>query len=302
MAGSISPARVIEQLQEILNDTAIAQNYQLEEKTIKTYSIITRLEQDLPADEGNLSNYYLLFNTWIRWLSDWDNYSLNLLHRRRLLGYLNKQLGQGKFTFQIYPYAGRLYCIRMNGNKPLIQLHESMDYMSDRDCQQFALFIKTKRWNDLKHMLQEYQNRTPQSKKLAVFFHESRTKSSHANQTRGRYYDLESVFNKCNQRNFGGKMSRPNVIFWSQQVNHTTMGSYNLQEDCLMINKGLDRPDVPEYVLDFVMYHELLHKALGIKMVGTRRMAHTKEFRALEQAHPDYLKAEAFIKKNASRL
>ena len=45
-----------------------------------------------------------------------------------------------------------------------------------------------------------------------------------------------------------------------------------------------------------------LHKALGIKTSGSRRMAHTKEFRELEQRHPDYERAQAFIQKNAKRL
>ena len=43
-------------------------------------------------------------------------------------------------------------------------------------------------------------------------------------------------------------------------------------------------------------------KALGIKTSGSRRMAHTAEFRKYEQAHPDYERAEAFIKKIASKL
>ena len=92
-------------------------------------------------------------------------------------------------------------------------------------------------------------------------------------------------------------MPRPKVMHWSARVNHRTMGSYNPKEDSLMINCGLDRADVPSYVLDFIMYHELLHKALGIKTSGSRRMAHTAEFRKLEQAHPDYERAEAFLQK-----
>ena len=50
------------------------------------------------------------------------------------------------------------------------------------------------------------------------------------------------------------------------------------------------------------MYHELLHKALGIQTSGSRKMAHTKEFRELEQKHPDYQRAQDFIQKNAKKL
>ena len=35
---------------------------------------------------------------------------------------------------------------------------------------------------------------------------------------------------------------------------------------------------------------------------GSRRVSHSKEFRDLEQRHPDYERAQAFIRKNAKRL
>ena len=306
MAGikkvSLSPAQINEQLQAIMNRTALVENYQLEAETVKTYDLIVHIERGLPGEERKLSNYYLLFNAWIRWLSDWDNYSLNLLHRRRLLGHLNQQFGVGKYKLEIYPYSGKLYSIRFEGSIPLIQLHEALDYLTDYDCKRLASCIKRQRWTDMKKLIGEYQSSQSKWKDLSLFFQQTKANPTHENRTRGRFYDLETVFSSCNQRNFGGKMPRPKVMHWSAKVNHATMGSYNVNEDILMINRGLDRSDVPAYVLDFVMYHELLHKALGVKTSGTRRMSHTKEFRDLEQRHPDYERAQAFIQKNAKRL
>ena len=298
----LSPAQINDQLQEIMNKTALAENYRLEAETVKTYDLIVNLEKMLPADKTGLSNYYLLFNAWIRWLADWKNYSLNLLHRRRLLGHLNRQLGAGKFMLQIYPYATRLYSYKPEGGKALIQLHEALDHMTEDDCSRLANLIRRRRWSELRQLVMEYQERTPQAKELSRFFQETKANPTHENKTRGRYYDLEAVFYNCNQRNFGGKMARPKVMHWSARVNHSTMGSYNINEDILMINRGLDRSDVPAYVLDFVMYHELLHKVLGVKTSGSRRVSHSKEFRDLEQRHPDYERAQAFIRKNAKRL
>lgn len=299
---SLSPAQINDQLQTIMNNTALAENFRLEKETVKTYNLIVNIEHGLPKNENGLSNYYLLFNAWIRWLADWKNYSLNLLHRRRLLGHLNQQLGIGKFTLNIYPFGSRLYGIKPVNGKTEIQLHEAFDYMNDHQCRHFAQYIKGKRWNDLRSLMAEYQEQDPRWKELASLFLESKTNPRHENLTRGRYYDLENVFKTCNDRNFGGKMFRPKVMHWSAKINHSTMGSYNVNEDTLMINRGLDRRDVPAYVLDFVMYHELLHKALGIKTSGTRRMAHTSEFRKMEKLHPDFERAQDFIQKYAKKL
>ena len=301
-SASVSPSQLTEHLQILLNDTASAQNYELESKTVSTYKLLEQIREGLPEDESRLSNYYLLFNAWIRWISDWHNYSLNLLHRRRLLGHLNRELGQGRFILQIYPYSNRLYSISFRGSKPVIQLHEALDYMNEEQCRRFGRYMRSRSMTDMKRLLQEYHAGSAQSKELLAFFQETRTRPVHADNTRGRFFDLEEVFNSCNRRNFGGKIPRPKAIFWSPKVNHSTMGSYNVQEDCVMINRGLDCSWVPAYVLDFVMYHELLHKVLGIKTSGTRRMAHTREFRRLEQAHPDYEKAQAFIRNNAKKL
>ena len=89
-SASVSPSQLTEHLQILLNDTASAQTYELESKTVSTYKLLEQIREGLPEDESRLSNYYLLFNAWIRWISDWHNYSLNLLHRRRLLGHLNR--------------------------------------------------------------------------------------------------------------------------------------------------------------------------------------------------------------------
>lgn len=300
--STISPAKLSEQLQYQLNSTASAQNYELEAKTVQTFEMLQRIEKGLPADEAGLSRYYLLFNAWIRWLCDWDHYSLNLLHRRRLIGYLNRFLGAGKFALEIYPYASRLYNIRPSQRSVQIQLHEAIDYLSDADCQKLARFTAERRWSDLKKLFHNYQSAEPRYMELLNYFRDLKVTREPVNRTEGRFYDLEAVFQTCNQRNFGGKMPRPKGLTWSQRVNHSTMGTYNLSDDTVTINRGLDRRDVPAYVLDFIMYHELLHKLLGVKTVGSRRHAHTPEFRKLEQAHPQYLQAQDFIKRNASRL
>ena len=183
-----------------------------------------------------------------------------------------------------------------------IQLHEAIDYLGDADCQRLARFTAERRWRDLKKLFHNYQSAEPRYMELLNYFRDLKVTREPVNRTEGRFYDLEAVFQTCNQRNFGGKMPRPKGLTWSQRVNHSTMGTYNLNDDTVPINRGLDRRDVPAYVLDFIMYHELLHKLLGVKTVGSRRHAHTPEFRKLEQAHPQYLQAQGFIKKNASRL
>jgi hypothetical protein len=114
--------------------------------------------------------------------------------------------------------------------------------------------------------------------------------------TRGAVYDLEEIFKRVNDRYFKGRMEKP-ILTWNKIPTSTKFGHYISSSDTLMISITLDAADVPQYVLDQVMHHELLHKQLGVKMVNGRRIAHTAEFRSKERRFKNYREAQAFLAK-----
>ena len=65
--------------------------------------------------------------------------------------------------------------------------------------------------------------------------------------------------------------------------------------DTVMLSVTLDDAGVPDQVVDFVMYHELLHRVLGAPVVDGRVRAHTPEFRRRERAFPDYDRARSWL-------
>ena len=117
--------------------------------------------------------------------------------------------------------------------------------------------------------------------------------------TRGRQYDLEDIFNRVNLEYYEGSLARPQLT-WNQTLSKYKFGHYQPSSDTLMISITLDDPKVPEYVIDFVMFHELLHKALGVKVINGRRYAHTREFRKKEKHFGRYEEAQEVLRKLAS--
>lgn len=105
---------------------------------------------------------------------------------------------------------------------------------------------------------------------------------------------LVKSFQRMNRTYFNGKLNQPRLV-WNQTITHQKFGHYQPATDTIMISISLDHPDVPEYVLDFVMYHELLHKQLGIQSINGRHYAHTPQFRALERSHSKYQQAQDFL-------
>ena len=114
----------------------------------------------------------------------------------------------------------------------------------------------------------------------------------------GVHHSLETVFARVNERFFRGLMPRPRLV-WSVVITARKFGHYDQLHDTLLISATVDRADVPEFVVDFLMYHELLHKEMGVDRSGGRAYAHTPEFRAAERRFPQYAEAEAYLLKLA---
>ena len=62
-----------------------------------------------------------------------------------------------------------------------------------------------------------------------------------------------------------------------------------------MLSVVLDAPDVPGHVVEFILYHELLHRELGAERQGGRFVVHSKRFRAEERRFERYGEAVAFL-------
>ena len=112
----------------------------------------------------------------------------------------------------------------------------------------------------------------------------------------GVCFDLAEVFETVNQQHFAGVVSRPQ-LGWSPQRARTLLGHYDPHHHAIVLSRLLDHPRVPRLVVDFVMYHEMLHIQIPVVQRGARRSIHPPEFRAAERQFPAYAEAKAFLKR-----
>lgn len=111
---------------------------------------------------------------------------------------------------------------------------------------------------------------------------------------RGAHYDLEHVFERVNADYFDGALPRPRLA-WSSTIAHRLLGYYQHASDRLTISRALDQAGVPPAAIELVMYHELLHKRLGVQVVNGRHYAHTAAFHAAERQFHGYREAKALL-------
>lgn len=111
---------------------------------------------------------------------------------------------------------------------------------------------------------------------------------------RGHVYDLERMFRRLNQRYFEGELERP-TLTWSQRRTRTILGHHDGAHDTIVISKTLDSEDVPEWFVEYILYHEMLHIKHPARLINGRRYYHTKAFRTEEQRFPFYREAQQWL-------
>jgi len=106
---------------------------------------------------------------------------------------------------------------------------------------------------------------------------------------------LKDSFDKINNRYFQGLLDYPNLK-WGQE-SLTKLGSYDFMTNTIAISSILKNNFE---LLDYVMYHEMLHKKLQFDEKKLNKVYHTKKFRELENSYDDSnieKKLESFLKK-----
>jgi hypothetical protein len=112
---------------------------------------------------------------------------------------------------------------------------------------------------------------------------------------RGHVYDLEEVFESLNTKFFYGLMARP-LLTWSREHARNLLGHYDPAHNTIVISRAFDRPQVPRYAIEYIMYHEMLHLKHPVKLRGSRRCVHSRAFNEEERLFPELDKAKAFLK------
>lgn len=113
---------------------------------------------------------------------------------------------------------------------------------------------------------------------------------------RGRFYDLNAIFDDLNTRFFHGLLGRPRMS-WSQLGARRMLGHYDPAHNAIIISRVFDHFAVPRCAVDYIVYHEMLHLKHPVRLRGSRRCVHSAEFRAEEKLFPHLDAAKRFLRR-----
>jgi hypothetical protein len=112
----------------------------------------------------------------------------------------------------------------------------------------------------------------------------------------GKVYDLDEIFDALNTQYFWGLLARPQMT-WSQDHARNSLGHYDPAHNAIVVSRVFDHPRVPRYAVEYLVYHEMLHLKHPVKLRGSRRCVHPREFMEEEKLFPHLEQAKEFIKR-----
>ena len=173
-----------------------------------------------------------------------------------------------------------------------VRLHRIFRKADNEVLDEVVSFIKKKRGKTpvIKQFIRQNQN----------FLKERKTRTITINPN-GKLYNLTDIFNSLNSEYFNNSLSV--VITWGRRspryaVKKRTLGNYQKKTNTIRVNPILDSRKVPRYVIEYIVYHEMLHAVIDAVVKNGRRRIHSKEFKNRERKYRNYHQAIEWEKRN----
>ena len=204
-----------------------------------------------------------------------------------------------ELKIEFFAFANVNNTIRLRGGRLLVRLSDLLEGAPDAVLRAIAHILLAKMYR------QPIDRGQAARYRKYVASHEIVRKTHLVRQMRGRkrlhsarghVYDLDAIFEELNKRFFHGLMARPRMS-WSQTKTRRILGHYDPAHNAIIISRIFDHFAVPAFVLEYVVYHEMLHLKHPVRLRGSRRCVHSAEFQAEEKLFPRAVEAEGFLRR-----
>lgn len=216
---------------------------------------------------------------------------------------LDGRYGVPPVEVEFYEYVGLRHTIRIREKRVFVRLSDITKSapLSVHQALAFILVAKLLKRRIPKKAAEIYRNFAHQPEVTANSQEKRRERGRKVITTaQGKVYDLDKMFLKLKEKYFRNRLRKP-VLTWSQRKTYRIFGHHDATHRTVVISKTLDDKTVPRFVVEFVLYHELLHIKHPTQTVNGRRLIHTDAFRRDEARFPRIEAAEKWLSAIAAR-
>jgi len=202
-----------------------------------------------------------------------------------------------RFVVEFYPYASLTHTIRLQEDTAHVRLSDLARHAPLQTLEGAAAIL----------LARLYRRRLPRSlaESYREFTHARSTRSrlNHIRRKRarafslaprGESYNLAALYSDLNRRYFAGRLRRPR-LGWSRRPWRRQLGLFDPALGHIVISSRLDRPAVPRFVVEYVLYHEMLHVKHPVRRARCGLQSHSATFRREEKLFDHYARARRFL-------
>ena len=202
------------------------------------------------------------------------------------------------FEIRFYPYSGLTSTIRSRDNKILVRLSDMLQGAPDPVLRSVISILVCKLLGievakQDRSRYRSFVNR-PVFRELIKETRAVRGRKKLCSPA-GRVFHLQEVFEELNETYFCNQVSVRH-LGWSSKPSRSRLGHYDEAHDAIVLSRSLDDKRVPAFVVEYVLFHEMLHAFLGDEAASHGRRIHHRRFREAEQDFPQFNEAKSFIR------
>jgi predicted metal-dependent hydrolase len=204
-----------------------------------------------------------------------------------------------RFIVEYHPYVGLTHTIRVREDTVWVRLSDALQ-RSPRGIIEAAAAIllgKLHRKHPPADLVEAYRqfSYARRTRRQLQAMRQRRARGMEHRPV-GAQHDLARLFNRLNRRYFDNALTPPR-LGWSARSWRAQLGCFDPALNQIIINRRLDDRAVPEYVVAYVLFHEMLHQKHPMRFARCRRESHSVAFRREEKRFPAYTRAMKFLKR-----
>jgi len=202
-----------------------------------------------------------------------------------------------RFEVEFYPYANLMHTIRVHEETAYVRLSDALSGapLTVLEAAAAILLSRVYRRRAPREMLSAYRHYTvlPRTRRRVAKLRRTRGRMVKTGPG-GAIYDLAPMFTRLNRKYFSGRLHRPR-LGWSDRTWRAQFGCFDPALDQIVMNRWLDRACVPRYVVEYVLFHEMLHVKHPLRAARCGIEAHSLKFRMEEKRYVNYDRARKFL-------
>ncbi|PYV44102.1 MAG: hypothetical protein DMG06_07845 [Acidobacteria bacterium] len=114
---------------------------------------------------------------------------------------------------------------------------------------------------------------------------------------KGHEYNLTSLFDRLNAEYFEGRLGNIG-LGWSLRKSRRILGHFDPSHSSITISRIFDDNRIPEFVVSYVLFHEMLHAQFSTSSNFDLKNRHSCQFKNEEKKFKSYKESNDWLKEN----